>query len=140
MKNRALWLLAAIAVFAVAGFASDLPSAWRAWKYSRAIDTKQANVLNYVTIDREVFAHSENRLADLRIIDDLGNELPYELRDRLSPPSQPVIFPAVLRENSFAPGQFTQIVADLGDRPNFHDRVRVQTTESDFIDWVEVAA
>src|SRR5207249_12113835 len=38
------------------------------------------------------------------------------------------------------PGQFTQVVLDLGDRAGFHNSLRVQTSESDFINWVEVAA
>ncbi len=140
MPRRPLSLLLVLAALAATALAADLPSAWRSWRYSRAIESGHSNILNYITLDREVFAHSENRLADLRIIDDLGNELPYELRNRLAPPAQPVNLPVTLRENSFVPGQFTQVLADLGDRPSFHDSIRVLTPESDFINWVEVAA
>jgi Protein of unknown function (DUF3999) len=133
-------LLAAVAAVAAAAFAADLPSAWRSWRYSRTIESTRSSVLNYVTIDREAFAHSENRLADLRIVDDLGNEQPYELRNRLAPPPQPVNIPATLRENSFVRGQFTQVVVDLGARASFHSSLRVRTPESDFINWVDVAA
>ena len=140
MKRRFSSLLLLLAAFATAALAADLPVAWRSWRYSRAIESTRSGVLNYVTIDREAFAHSENRLADLRIVDDLGNEQPYELRNRLAPPPQPVIMPATLRENSFVRGQFTQVVVDLGVRASFHSSLRVQTPESDFINWVEVAA
>lgn len=143
MKRRWLPLLALFTLIAALGavaLASDLPSAWRAWRYSRAINSQRPTILNYIILDREVFVHSENHLADLRVIDDLGNELPYELRNHLAPPAQLVNVPAALGENSFVVGQFTQIVADLGDRPNFHNTVRIQTPESDFINWVEVAA
>lgn len=128
------------AVVAASVFAADLPSAWRSWRYSRAIDSPFPDALNYITVDREIFAHSENRLADLRIIDDLGSELPYELRSRLVSPPQLTALPATLRENSFVPGQFTQLVVDLGERVGFHNSLRVQTPGSDFINWVEVAA
>jgi hypothetical protein len=140
MTRRPFSLLLALTTLAATAFATDLPSAWRSWRYSRAIASQQPGALNYVIIDRELFAHSENRLADLRIIDDLGTEQPFELRSRLAVPTAPVTFPAIVRENSYVPGQFTQIVADLGDRPNFYNSIRVLTPESDFINWVEVDA
>lgn len=140
MKRRFLSFLLLLTALAAAAFAADLPPAWRSWLYSRSIDSPHPDVLNYVTIDRRAYAHSENRLADLRVIDDLGNEQPYELRTRLAPPPQPVSLPATLRENSFVSGQFTQVVVDLGSRVSFHSSLHVQTPESDFINWVEVAA
>ncbi len=140
MKRRFLSFLLLLTALAAAAFAADLPPAWRSWRYSRTLAAPHPDILNYVIIDRDAFAHSENRLADLRIIDDLGNEQPYELRSRLAPPPQPVSIPATFRENSFVPGQFTQVIVDLGPRANFHSSLRVQTPESDFINWVEIAA
>jgi hypothetical protein len=140
MKRRFLSFLLLLTALAAAAFAADLPPAWRSWRYSRTLAAPHPDILNYVIIDRDAFAHSENRLADLRIIDDLGNEQPYELRSQLAPPPQPVSIPATLRENSFVPGQFTQVIVDLGPRTNFHSSLRVQTPESDFINWVEIAA
>jgi hypothetical protein len=140
MKLRFLSFLLPLTALAAAAFPTDLSPAWRSWHYSRSLAAPHPDILNYAIIDRDVFAHSENHLADLRIIDDLGNEQPFELRSRLSPPPQPVILPATLRENSFVPGQFTQVVVDLGARAGFHSSLRVQTPESDFINWVEVAA
>jgi len=140
MKRRCLSFLLLLTALAAVAFAADLPPAWRSWRYSRTLAAPHRDILNYVVIDRDTFAHSENRLADLRVIDDLGNEQPYELRNRLAPPPQPVSIPATLRENSFVPGQFTQVVLDLGPRANFHSSLRVQTPESDFINWVEIAA
>jgi hypothetical protein len=129
-----------IAALGVSLLAADLPSAWRAWRYSRAIEPVRADALNYMTLDREVFSHSENRLADLRIIDDSGREIPYEVRSQITRPPEPVRLSAAMRENSFVPRQFTQVVVDLGAHSAFHNNLHVQTTESDFINWVEVAA
>jgi hypothetical protein len=140
MNRRIFSLLLMLAALGASGLSTDLPSAWRSWRYSRTIEAGRADALNYVTLDREVFSHSENQLADLRIIDDLGQELPFEVRSQITPPPQPVRVGATLRENSFVPGHFTQVVLDLGERAGFHNSVRVQTTESDFINWVEVAA
>jgi len=140
MKRRFLTVVIGIATLAAAALAADLPPAWRSWHYSRTLTAPHPDILNYAIIDRDVFAHSENHLADLRIIDNLGTEQPFELRSHLAPPPQPVILPASLRENSFVPGQFTQVVLDLGPHASFHGSLRVQTPESDFINWVEVAA
>ena len=137
MRRKLLLLL----VFPLAAaFAADLPSAWRSWRYSRPIEAPRADTLNYFALDREVFAHSENHLGDIRVIDDSGQQAPYELRSQITLPPEPVRVPARLRENSFVPGKFTQVVLDLGERARFHNNLRVQTPESDFINWVEVAA
>ncbi len=140
MIRRILSLMLALVALSASAVSTDLPSAWRSWRYSRAVESGRADALNYVMLDREVFSHSENQLADLRIIDDLGQELPFEVRSQITPPPQPVKLAASLRENSFVPGKFTQVVLDLGERASFHNSVRVQTAESDFINWVEVAA
>jgi hypothetical protein len=133
-------LLVVVAALGASALSTDLPSAWRSWTSSRTIAAGRPDALNYLALDREVFAHSENHLADLRVIDDLGQELPFEVRSQITPPPQPLKLAATLRENSFVPGQFTQVVLDLGERAAFHNSLSVQTSESDFINWVEVAA
>ena len=45
-----------------------------------------------------------------------------------------------LRENSYVPGQYTQAVLDLGEGPEFHNAVEIETTEPNYIEWVQVAA
>jgi len=140
MTSRIFSLLLAATSLGASALSTDLPSAWRSWRYSRAIESAGADALNYVILDREVFSHSEDQLADLRVIDDLGHEVPFQVRSQITPPPQPVSVPATVRENSFVPGQFTQVVLDLGERASFHNSVRVETPESDFINWVEVAA
>jgi len=139
MSRRFLFSPLTLGILALSLHSSDTPAAWRSWRYSRPIDATRADRLNYITLDREVFAHSENQLADLRIIDDADHELPYEVRSQITPTPTPARVSATLRENSFVPGQFTQVVLDLGERARFHNRLRVQTPESDFINWVEVA-
>ena len=140
MTRKFLFLLLAIGALSASLLSSDLPSAWRSWRYSRPIAPPHVDTLNYLTLDREVFAHSESHLADLRIIDDSGRELPFEIRSQIIPPPVPVNIQARVRENSFVPGKFTQVVLDLGEHTGFHNNLRVQTPESDFINWVEVAA
>jgi hypothetical protein len=140
MKHKNLFVLFVIAVTGGVLASADLPAAWRSWKYSRAIERGQAEGLSYVTLDRGVTIHSENQFADLRLIDDLGQETPYDVRSRITPAAEPVRVAGNIRENSFVRGQFTQVVVDLGARPGFHNNLKVETPESDFINWVEIAA
>ncbi len=120
--------------------ALDLPGAWRTWRYTRTMDEARAGTLNYITLDRAAFSHSENQLPDLRVIDDAGKEIPYAVRSQITRPPEPVKLPSAVRENSFVPREFTQIVVDLGAKTGFHNNLRVRTPETDFINWVEVAA
>jgi hypothetical protein len=128
------------AALGVSLLAADLPGAWRSWRYTRSIEQARGEALNYITLDRAAFSHSENRLADLRVIDDAGKEIPYAVRSQITRPPEPVKLPSNVRENSFVPKEFTQVVIDLGTKTGFHNNLRVRTPETDFINWVEVAA
>jgi hypothetical protein len=136
------WTIFFLCLVAVTGaaFAADLPDAWRAWRFSRTIPLETPSGLIEVELPRDLLAHSANHLADLRLLDDRGKEVPYVLYvDR---GGDPVIrsSTAKLRENSFVPGQFTQVVLEVQTDALFHNTVRIDTPESDFINWVEVAA
>jgi hypothetical protein len=128
------------AALGISLLAADLPGAWRSWRYTRAIEEASGGALNYLTLDRWVFSHSENRLADLRVIDDEGKEIPYAVRSQITRPPEPVKLSSAVRENSFVPKEFTQVVVDLGAKTGFHNNLKVRTPETDFINWVEVAA
>jgi Protein of unknown function (DUF3999) len=128
------------AALGVSLLAADLHEAWRSWRYTRAIEHALGGALNYVTLDRAAFSHSEGQLSDLRVIDDTGKEIPYEVRSQITRPPEPVKLPSNVRENSFVPKEYTQVVVDLGGKTGFHNNLRVRTPETDFINWVEVAA
>lgn len=130
----------ACAAFGISLLAADLPDVWRSWRYTRTIEQAHGGALNYLTLDRAAFAHSENQLADLRIVDDVGKEIPYAVRSQITRPPEPVKLSSTVRENSFVPHEFTQVVLDLGAKTGFHNNLRVRTPETDFINWVEVAA
>lgn len=142
MQRRFLYAVLPLvgAALGVSLLAADLPGAWRSWRYTRTIEQARGGALNYFTLDRAAFSHSENRLADLRVIDDEGKEIPYAVRAQITRPREPVKLSSAVRENSFVPKEFTQVVIDLGAKTGFHNNLRVRTPESDFINWVEVAA
>ncbi len=138
--RRFLTLLCSAAIYLTA-FAADLPSAWRHWRYSRSVAELSVSLRTpaEIRLPWEVFARSEARGADFRLMDDRGQEVPFELAADPGEPATRQVRQARIIEKSFVPGQFTQVIADLGERPPSYNQVRIETPESDFIIWVELA-
>ena len=135
--------MAACALLAL-GFtvaATPLPSAWRNWRYWRQLDLPAADTerLATIVVPNEVFRQSRTTLPDLRIIDDAGAEVGYATRIREGSANN-IPTPTKLVEKSFAPGNYTQLVLDLGAAPPFHNAVEIQTAETEFIEWVSIEA
>jgi uncharacterized protein DUF3999 len=118
---------------------SSVPDAWRAWRYSRAIELTNPSAPARVDIPFDLYRHSEHDLSDVRIIDDSGAETPFLVYE---PQFQPPVEkrPATLGERSFLPNQYTQLVIDLGPGTGFHNGVEIRTPQTNFINWVEIAA
>jgi hypothetical protein len=130
-------LAAALAMLA----AAPLPKRWQHWRYSRAIDVSQVTATHLASfvLPEDVYPHAQPGLADLRIIDDTGNEVPYA-RLSLHGSTNSAAIRAKLIENSFEPGRYTQLVVGAGRQPPFHNAVRIETRQSEFIEWVSVEA
>jgi hypothetical protein len=130
-------LLAALAMLA----AAPLPSAWKHWRYSRVIEVSPTDATRLVSVvaPPDLYTRTDTGLADLRVIDEHGAEIPYVIFQRLGS-SKSSALPTTLRENSFSTGAFTQFVLDAGAHAPFHNAVRIETSASDFIEWVEVEA
>ena len=86
-----------------------------------------------------MLTHSAQNISDLRILDENGVETPYVVRTSIGV-AKTESWQAKIRENSFVPGKYTQLVLDLGVYPRFHNAVKLDTPESDFILWAEVEA
>jgi hypothetical protein len=135
---RAAAAICALAMLA----ASPLPVAWQHWKYSRPIELPVADSTRLVSLllPQDVYWRAAPGLAELRVIDDSGAEVPYALHSPQGA-SQfvPAFTPGIL-ENSFSPGNYTQIVLNLGNYNTFHNSVRIETYETEFMEWVEIDA
>jgi hypothetical protein len=134
---------AAAALFLIAGVSSlfadsNVPDGWRAWRYSRAIDGTGSLGPVRIDVPFDLYAHADTNLADIRIIDDAGVETPYiSYGPQFRPPVENRA--ATLRERSFLPNQYTQLVIDLGPTTSFHNGVEIHTPATNFINWVEIA-
>lgn len=135
--------IAAIVLIAAWGStaAAPFPSAWKHWLYSRAIELPSADAtqLAGVTVTEDVYPKSRIELPDLRVIDDRGVETPYAISRREGSKNS-VSLPTVVHEKSFAPGLYTQVIVEVQGQAPFHNAVRIQTSETDFIEWVHVEA
>jgi hypothetical protein len=139
--TRRIFLFLCALAACLTAFAAELPTAWRHWRYSRPVADISVTTRTpaEIRLPWEVFPHSEAQSADFRLIDDRGQEVPYVIAADQGEPGKRQALSAKLIENSFVPGQFTQVIADFGERPPAFNQVRIETPESDFILWVELA-
>jgi len=139
MMRRGLTSFLFFFVLGVTAFATELPSPWRSWRYSRPIQISDSTEPSKISIPVSLYARLDDGFADLRIVDDVGREIPFLLYDKnVRAPIE--TRHAAIRENSFVPDKYTQLVMDLGEKTAFHNAVEIHTPATDFIDWVEIAA
>ena len=133
--------MGALLAFQTALVAAPLPSAWIHWRYSRPIEVPSADSVRLagLVLPQDVYLRAQTALPDLRIIDDNGNEVPYARYGREGSASSRDL-PTEILENSYAPGDYTQVVLSVGASAPFHNAVEINTPESDFIEWVSVEA
>lgn len=135
--TAAIFVFGALVAFA----ASPLPKRWSHWHDFRPIELTTTNETRLVSIavPPEVYSRAQPDLADVRVIDNSGAEVPYARFMHLGS-NNSVSIPTEMLEDSFAPDHYTQLVLRTQKQVPFHDAVRIHTNETDFIEWVEVAA
>jgi hypothetical protein len=132
----------AVALLGLAALAaSPLPTAWKYWRYSRAVQISATNAtrLAGVVLPEDIYERAKTSLPDLRMIDDQGTEIPYVLFTHQGSTTRNAT-QTILHENSFTPGKYTQIVIEIGGHAPFHNAIQIQTNEPEFIEWVRVEA
>src|SRR5215469_1600945 len=143
MNRKQMGRMLAVGLGAFAALAAvPLPSAWSHWRYSCLIKAEPTDTVRLVRValPQDVYLHAENSLADVRVIDDAGDEVPYA-EQRWQNYDEPRRCPAQIIESSFSPGHYTQLVLDLGSSSAaFHDAVEIGVSEDEFMEWVEVDA
>jgi hypothetical protein len=96
----------------------QLPHQWRFWKYFREIRVPATSAPRLVAllVPRNVYARAERDLADLRIIDERGAEVPYA-KITFTGATRTTFLPSRSLEGRYVPGRYTDFVLDLGRRP-----------------------
>lgn len=121
-----LFALAAVALFGMtvharAGQASSpvrLQHRWRYWKYVREIRLPASNSPRLVAllVPPAVYARTEDHLDDLRIIDGLGDDVPYA-KIMSAGSSSTTFLPSYRLESRYDAGSYTDFLLDLGPHP-----------------------
>jgi hypothetical protein len=138
--QRILISLLACGVLGLWANCADLPEKWRSWHYSRPVVNQSSGIDSPVEVQLPwaMFDHCKPGCADLRIVDSLGGEVPFEM-ERYSAEQNVQSQQARIVENSFVTDHYTQIIGDLGEAHAVYDRVKVETDRPNFIVWAEVA-
>jgi hypothetical protein len=126
---------------ASAPVAGQVPDAWRQWLYASPIETAGVPSvrLTSVVVAEGVASRAQPDLADLRVIDDAGREIPYVLHAK-SGGRRIELQTARVLEPSFVPGKHAQIILDAGSGAAVHNSVRLHIQSADdLITWVEIA-
>jgi len=130
-----LWSLGPLAASA------QLVEAWRHWQSFRPIHLQPAGEprLVRVTLPIEIYGLAQPNLADLRIIQEGGTEVPFVLYARVGKEERHWR-PGEIADLGFIPGQHTELVVDVGSDHDAHNSLEIQTGVNEFFAWVEVAA
>jgi len=101
------------------------------WQYSREIRVTGSQKLASFSLDNQVYEHAKEGLADLRIINNLGDEIKYKLTIESGQKTIETI-PARIRDLGIKVGDNTQFIADLGRQGILHNSVTIQTSSVNF--------
>ncbi|KKT94403.1 MAG: hypothetical protein UW95_C0015G0006 [Parcubacteria group bacterium GW2011_GWC1_45_14] len=100
------------------------------WQYKKEIlDVKKG--LNKVSLDNEVFANSNEGLADMRIVDDSNREIPYKLIATRNEEGRKEYSPRLIN-NSVADGKYSMVIMDLGERGIITNSLKIGTSSDNF--------
>ncbi len=120
---------------------AQLVEAWTHWQYFRPISLPRVAEprLVRVTLAMEIYGLAQPRLADLRVVQEDGTEVPFVLHARVGKEERHWR-QAEIADLGFIPGEHTQIVVDVGSDHDAHNSLEIQTGVNEFFAWVEVAA
>ena len=120
---------------------AQVPDERKNWLYSRSISLESTAEprLVRVTLPVETFGRAQKSLADMRVIETNGKEVPYVLHARVGKEERQWR-QGEIADLGFIPGEHTQLVVDVGSDHDAHNSLEIQTGVNEFFAWVEIAA
>ncbi len=130
-------LLAGISMSDRVGFAEFDMKKWQLWREIRIEPKPEKSGYFQVELDGQVFAGARQDLADLRVIDQTGAEIPSRLviqeeRNHLN------VLPVEMLDRTLAPDGRFSFTLDLGDGAVRHNRVLLSTSAINFSRRVQI--
>ncbi|HEY9085356.1 MAG TPA: DUF3999 family protein [Candidatus Tyrphobacter sp.] len=109
------------------------------WKYERLIDTGSRTKTVSVAMPPSIYANAQSSLDDLRVVDRHGLLVPFMLRTP-EPASSETWVNATLTDEGFVPGNYSQVVADLGPDRGTYGILDIATPRAAFATTADVEA
>jgi hypothetical protein len=108
------------------------------WQYSKRIDSPAVTLGGYLqlALDSDVYQHGQVTLADLRLVDDLGKEIPFALHEEREVTATEEFTPHLFNQ-AVLPGAYSTLTLDLGKQIETNKLV-VHTTGKNFKRRVEI--
>jgi hypothetical protein len=125
----------------VPAVSAQFPETWKHWEFFRpiALDPTTEPRLVRVTLPLQTYGSAQPKLADLRVIEASGEEVPYVLYARVGKEERHWR-QGEIADLGFVPGEHTQLVVDVGSDHDAHNSLEIQTGVNEFFAWVEIAA
>jgi hypothetical protein len=119
-------------------FLAAVPALWKDWQYSRSVTVTGGGLATFVC-PRSLYDHAGSKLADLRLINGEGQEVPFALQRH--PPRTVMAW----REAKFlkpppAEGASIEVTLDTGEQNRLHNLLSLEIPEPDFLAHVELSA
>lgn len=132
------WLLLLFLPFGVQ--AAELPAVWQHWQYFRTVQLPATPAeWARIALPADIHGPAQPNLADLRLVDRSGKEIPYLLHAQHAQ-CQRSWRSVPLSDTGFTPGQYSQAVIDTGSEGAPHNAVEIATERKDFFTWTEISA
>ena len=123
--------LGVVAGLATSVFADFALAHWRFYKPITLPPTLADEQLVELALDQEVFLESNPGETDLRLVAGREQEIPYQL-ETLKKREQRTSVPVTIQDLGQVEGEYSTLVADVGESGNLHSEVDIDTREHNF--------
>lgn len=107
------------------------------WQFRKSVKAQSVSDFVLANLDSEVLSHADQALTDLRLQDNLGNEVPYTIVPE-GPNIARTNLPAKMFDKKFVEGKYTLLTLDLGSSGLLHNQLIITTDSENFRRVVEV--
>jgi Protein of unknown function (DUF3999) len=109
------------------------------WQFSKPVEASIAQASGYIRVplDGETFHRSLRSLADLRIVDDQGSEIPYALFEEREETTEEQFRPKVFNQ-AVLPGKYSTLTLDL-EKEIANNTLTLKTKSRNFKRRLEIA-
>src|SRR3989304_9313993 len=136
MINK-LFLVLVLFLFLTSSAGADFKG--EKWRYSKEIRVTGSQRLTSFSLDNQVYEHAKEGMADLRIIDNSGEEVKYKMTIESGQKTIETI-PVAIRDLGIKVGENTQFIVDVGRQGILNNSITIQTPSVNFRRQVEVEA